>query len=108
MEGGTMGRVTTEAKIENQTDLALVEEGVRQPSEVRSITVTDALFDTGATTLALPTRMIKALGLRKRFDRQVTTKKGKSTIAIYGAVRVVIQGRECFTHVMESQTTFRR
>ena len=101
MEAIAMGRVTTEARIENQNDLALVEEGVRQPNDVRAITVSDALVDTGATTLALPSRLIKQLGLKKRFDRQVTTTKGKSTVAVYGAVRVTIQGRECVTHVME-------
>jgi clan AA aspartic protease len=81
--------------------LVLVEEGVRAAGDVRSVTINDALVDTGATTLALPKRIIKQLGLKKRYDRQVTTTKGKSTVAVYGAVRVTIQGRECLTHVME-------
>jgi len=58
----TMGRVLTEATIENLKDLWDAERGLLPPEKVRRITVGDALVDTGATLLSLPTRLIRQLG----------------------------------------------
>jgi hypothetical protein len=44
-----MGRVLTEATIENLKDLWDAERGLLPPEKVRRITVSDALVDTGAT-----------------------------------------------------------
>ncbi len=54
METATMGRVLTEATIENLKDLWAVEQGLRPPDQARRITVSDALVDTGVTLLSLP------------------------------------------------------
>ena len=54
MENSTMGKVLVTAKIENVKDLHAVEFGQLDPSEVRSVEVTDALIDTGATMLSDP------------------------------------------------------
>src|SRR5262249_41285845 len=59
----TMGKVIVAAKIENLADLYKVEEGTLSPEQVRRIEVPDALVDTGATMLSLPSRLIDQLGL---------------------------------------------
>src|SRR5208282_3023459 len=60
--------------------------------QVRRLMVTDALVDTGATSLALPTRLIQQLGLTKRYEKQATS-KGRMPFSVYEAVRLTIQGR---------------
>ena len=54
MGSTTMGRVLTEATIENLQDLYEVKLGHRAPEAVRRVTVADALVDTGSTTLSIP------------------------------------------------------
>ena len=51
-----MGRVTTEAAIENLKDLWAIESGILSADQARRVTIPDALVDTGATLLSLPTR----------------------------------------------------
>ena len=101
MENATMGRVLTEATIENVGDLYAVERGALRPDQVRRVVVPDALVDTGATILSLPTRLIRQLGLAWRGKKQVRTSKGASEADKYEAVRLTIQGRECPVDVLE-------
>ena len=54
METTTMGRVITEATIENLEDLWAAKRGYLKTEDVRQIKVADALVDTGATLLSLP------------------------------------------------------
>ncbi len=65
MGNSDMGRVLTEATVYNLGDLFEASRGNRRSEEVRKITVTDALVNTGATTLALPKRLLDQLGLTK-------------------------------------------
>src|SRR5207244_4198229 len=97
----TMGRVLTEVTVENLVDLGMVERGLRSPDNVRRITVPDALVDTGATTLALPTRFIQQLGLTKSYEKRATTSAGTRQMSVYQAVRITIQGRFCTVDAME-------
>ncbi len=101
MEHETMGRVLTEATIENLEDLWGVKRGRLAADQVRRITVTDALVDTGATTLALPTRLIKQLGLAKAYERQATSSRGVGLVAVYEAVRLTLLDRFCTVDVIE-------
>jgi predicted aspartyl protease len=101
MELEIMGRVLTEATIENLKDLWDAERGLRPPDQVRRVTVSDALVDTGATTLALPTRLIGQLGLTKRYDKRATSSAGTKQVAVYEAVRLTLLGRDCTVDVME-------
>jgi predicted aspartyl protease len=101
METSTMGRVLTEATIENIEDLWAAKRGLLAPDQARLVTVTDALVDTGATLLSLPTRLIRQLGLSRRGTRRVTSSVGLAEAAIYDAVRLTIQGRSCTMDVME-------
>ena len=103
MESDDMGRVTVEVEdeVENLEDSWESQRGLRTPNEVRRITISDALVDTGATTLSLPRRLIERLGLSQQFERQVITSSGKDQAAMYTAVRLTIQGRTCTVDVME-------
>ena len=101
METETMGRVLTEATIENLEDLWAEKRGLCPPDQVRRIIVPDALVDTGATLLSLPTRLIQQLGLKERYKRRVTGSIGVSEAAVYDAVRLTIQGRDRTMDVME-------
>ena len=71
-----MGRVVTEATIENLKDLWAVEQGLELPEDARRISVPDALADSGATLLLLPTHIIQRLGLNKTFSKRVTSTSG--------------------------------
>jgi len=101
MEPQPVGRVLTEAKIENLKDLWAVEQGLRTADQARSMTVTDALVDTGATLLSLSTALIHRLGLSKVTSKQVRSSMGVSEASLYEAVRLTIGGRSCTMDVME-------
>ena len=101
METEAVGRVLTEATIENLADLWDAERGLIAVEKVRRIKVSDALVDTGATMLSLPIRMIRELGLTKRQTRRVRTSSGLHQANIYGTVRLTIGDRDCPTDVIE-------
>lgn len=101
MESNVMGRVLTEATIENLKDLWAVERGLMSPEQARKIAIYDALVDTGATLLSLPTRLIRQLGLNKTASKRVTSSTGLTEASVYEAVRLTIQGRVCTMDVME-------
>ncbi len=101
MGNADMGRVTTEATIYNVHDLGEVELGRMKPEQARSVTVPDALVDTGATLLAMPKSLIDRIGLTKRYEKRATTAAGSQTINVYGTARLVIMGREVATYVIE-------
>jgi predicted aspartyl protease len=94
MEQQVMGRVLTEATVENLEDLWAVKQGRLPADQVRRISVTDALVDTGTTGLSLPTRMIQQLGLTKRYEKQATSARGVGKVSLYDAVRLTIMGRD--------------
>jgi predicted aspartyl protease len=101
METAEMGRVLTKATVENLMDLWDVKRGMRSPDAVRRVELENALVDTGATSLCLPTRYVQELGLMKRFEKPVVTSLGPRMAGIYDAVRLTIQGRDCTVDVTE-------
>jgi len=102
METETMGRVLTEATIDNIEDLWAVKRGLLPPEQARRVTVSDALVDSGATLLSLPTRLIQQLGLTPLYKKHVVSSNGSvSEATVYGTVRLTIQGRDCPTDVIE-------
>lgn len=101
METATLGRVLTEATFENLDDLVLVKRGFGKPESVRSVTVQDALVDTGASLLSLPTRLIQQLGLDLVSSKRVLSSTGQAEARLYSAVRLTIQGRSCTMDVLE-------
>ena len=100
-----MGRVLTEATIENLKDKWDVERGLMPPDQARRVVVADALVDTGATLLSLPTRLIRQLGLTRTSSKRVSSSLGLGEAAVYEAVRLTIQGRSCTMDVMEVPDT---
>jgi predicted aspartyl protease len=101
MELDTMGRVTTEATIENLGDLWDVREGRLPADSARRITVADALVDTGATLLSIPTAVIHQLGLAAAGMRRVRSSSHVVDATMYEAVRLTVQGRTCTMDVIE-------
>ena len=97
----TMGRVTVAAKIENVAELFLSQSGTLSPEQVHRIEVSDALVDTGATTLSMPKSMIDQLNLTPLRSRTARTSAGPARFQVYGAVRLTVQGRECTLDVAE-------
>ena len=105
METESMGRVLTEANVQNLEDLWAVKRGLLRPDEARSFTVTDALVDTGATLISLPTRLIRQLGLNKTSTKRVNSSVGPAEADVYEAVRLTIQDRSCTMDVLEVPDT---
>src|SRR3954449_13157544 len=101
MEIGTMGKVLVTIRVENLEDLYKVDQGAIRPEEVRHVEVDDALVDTGATMLSMPTRLIRQLGLKPLRVRQARASAGTVPVQVHGTVRLTIQGRECPSDVTE-------
>jgi predicted aspartyl protease len=96
-----MGKVLTKATIANIHDLVDAKLGRLPADQVRRLTVTDALVDSGATTLGLPKQLIDQLGLIKQFEKRAMTAGGLRMINVYESVRVEIMGREATVDPME-------
>lgn len=101
METKSMGKVLVTAKIENLEDLFNAQKGLLPADQVRSVDVSDALVDTGASTLLVPKRMIDSLGLHLLRRREARGLGGPVSIPMYRAVRLTIQGRDCAIDVGE-------
>lgn len=101
METNGMGRVLTEATVENLEDLWAMKRGLLEDNGVRRLVIDNALVDTGATLLSLPTSMIQQLGLERTGTKRVTSSTGGGEANLYSAVRLTIQGRSCTMDVME-------
>jgi len=76
METAEMGRVLTEATIENLKDLWDSQRNQIPSDQVRRIHVTDALVDTGATLFSIPSRLVRQLGLTPMYTKRVTSSTG--------------------------------
>lgn len=96
-----MRRVTVSAIIESIEDLYRVQRGELLEESVRRVEISDALVDTGATTLSMPRHLIDQLGLLPIRSRRVLTTSGVRDVAIFGAVRLTVNGRDCVCDVVE-------
>jgi predicted aspartyl protease len=101
METETMGKVTVGATIENVAELYLVQKGALADDQVHRVEVSDALVDTGATSLSMPRSLIEKLGLFPLRSRTALTSAGLATLKVFGAVRLTVQGRDCTIDVTE-------
>jgi predicted aspartyl protease len=95
-----MGKVLVPARLENVYDLHEVSLGARPTEAVRRIEVSDALADTGASTLSLPNRLVAQLGLKPLRSWPARTSAGPVTLPVYGTVRLTVQGRDCTCDVV--------
>jgi len=105
MEKTPMGRFLTAATIESLRDLFDADRGRLPLDQVRRLTLTDALVDTGASMLCLPTRMIRQLGLNAFTKKRFTTCLGVGNADVYEAVRLTIKDRSCTMDVLEVPDT---
>ena len=96
-----MGKVVVHAKVENLEDLFAVRQGRLTPDQVRTVEVTDALVDTGATGLMMSRRLIDQLGLQQYRARTARTVGGTVTMGVYQIARLTVQGRDCNVDVYE-------
>jgi predicted aspartyl protease len=96
-----MGKVLVSAKIENIIDLYAASKGQIPDDQVRRIEVSDALVDTEASHLGMPKHLIDQLGITQTSSGRAKTTAGFRTFAIYGPVRLTIQGRFCSIDVAE-------
>lgn len=86
-------RHTTQIELENLYDLVAVKLGTMDPGDVRRIRVTDALVDTGATGLCLPTSLIEQLGLTPVEMTRARTATGIVKRMLYSEVQFTILER---------------
>jgi len=100
-----MGRVVVVATIENLEDLWAVRRGTLSAEKARRVVVSDALVDTGATLLSLPTRVIRELGLQPVATKRVTSSTGVGEATLYDTVRLTVQDRSCGMDVIEVPDT---
>jgi len=96
-----MGKVLVTAKIENLEDLFAVKRRLLPAEQVRQVEVTDALMDTGATSLCMPRSLIARLGLDPLRVRRARTSAGTMDVQVYGTARLTIEGRDCPCDVTE-------
>lgn len=96
-----MGRVLTEIEVYNLEDEMLAKHNALPGGIIRRLQIPDALVNTGATLLALPTTAIKQLGLAKKYTKSVRSATDTREVDFFGPVRLLIQGRECPIDVME-------
>lgn len=101
MEAQEVGRVLTTATIENLDDYVLAKAGHIADANVRRVTVEDALVDTGATLVSLPTKLIQELGLKKKYTRNIRAATAMANADVYGAIRLTIEGRDCLMDATE-------
>jgi predicted aspartyl protease len=80
--------------VTNQIDQILAERGFISLEEVRSITLTNVLVDTGATLLCLPSSVITQLGLAQRGEASVQTTAGLQQGRIFKNAELSIEGRQ--------------
>jgi hypothetical protein len=102
METPTMGRVTTEALIENASELYMADRGLITDDQVHRLRVTDAPVDTGATYISMPKALIGQLNLHMPIVlKAIRTTFGREDLPLYGPVRLTIQGRVFHGDVVE-------
>ncbi|RUT05536.1 hypothetical protein DSM106972_035430 [Dulcicalothrix desertica PCC 7102] len=89
-----MGQVIVTLSITNHVDQILAERGFISAEEVRSLTLTNVLVDTGATLLCLPPSVITQLGLIQAGEASVQTSAGITQERIFKDVDLCIEERK--------------
>lgn len=94
METSQMGAVRVEVKLTNAIDEALVNRGLIAPHLLREC-ISQALVDTGALTLVIPTSIVEQLGLKIRVQQIARYANGfEEAIGVTEPVKIVCQGRQ--------------
>lgn len=90
----TIGKVIVTLNLTNWIDQVLAERGFIPAKQVRSLTVDNALVDTGATRLCLPADFIQQLGLKLTATIDAQTATGPQTVNVYEGLKLTVEGRE--------------
>jgi predicted aspartyl protease len=90
----TMVKVLTTLTIINRADQIRAKDGSISLEQIRSLTLENALVETGATTLCLPSATITALGLELLKEVDVSTANGISKARIFRDATISLHGRE--------------
>ena len=95
-----MGKVVVTLNLTNWVDQVLAERGFILTAKIRSITVDNALVDTGATRLCLLTEIIQQLELKLTTTIDAQTATGPKTVKVY-------EGLKCSSRMchLESNTS---
>ncbi|MBW4508103.1 MAG: aspartyl protease family protein [Scytonematopsis contorta HA4267-MV1] len=89
-----IGKVFTTLTVINRADQIRAKDGTISPEEVRSVTLSNVLVDTGATTLCLPKNLVAKLGLELQKEVDVATAMGIGKARIYRDATILLSGRE--------------
>jgi predicted aspartyl protease len=100
-ESSLMGRVAVRAVVESLEDVYRVSRSEIPADQARHIELQDALVDTGATGLSLPSKLVRHLGLLPIRMRRAVTTVGVRDVPTFAAVRLTVDGRECVCDVTE-------
>ena len=96
-----MGQIRTTITLENRDDLARARYGDISADDIRAVTVSDVLVDTGASILRVPARIIERLGLGFVREVQTDTATGPVISRIFGDVRLTVEGRSATFECLE-------
>ncbi|MCY3021342.1 MAG: retroviral-like aspartic protease family protein [Planctomycetota bacterium] len=89
-----MGEVRAMVVLTNAADLAMMRRKLLKPSKVRKLEV-DALVDTGAVALVVPSAVAQRLGLARPFTHMAEYADGRrEEVGVTEAVLVEIAGRQ--------------
>jgi clan AA aspartic protease len=89
-----MGEVRATVKLTNSADLALVRRGLMRAEDVRSLEA-DALIDTGAVSLVVPSLIAERLELGRAFKQVARYADGRQEeVDVTEAVRVEMMWRQ--------------
>lgn len=93
-ESNEMGKVFATITVTNRADQIRAEDGTISSDQVRSVTISNVLVDTGATTLCLPAATIAQLGLRLQKEVDVATAMGIGKARIFQDATIAFHDRE--------------
>lgn len=88
-----MGKIVVTLTLTNWVDKELAERGFIPESEIRSCTLDNAVVDTGATRLCLPSDVIRQLGLKKIDTIDAQTAVGTQSVDVYQGLELDVEGR---------------
>ncbi|MBL8190564.1 MAG: aspartyl protease family protein [Acidobacteria bacterium] len=88
-----MGQVHTQMTIVNRADEVRAIDGTISPDQIRKVTLTNVLADSGAMMLSLPIRVIEQLGLAPLKEVLASTAAGYQRTRVFQDAKVSIGDR---------------
>lgn len=88
-----MGKVTVDLTVTNHIDQILAERGFIGADQIRAVTLTDVLVDTGASRLCLPADVIRQLGLPLEGQVDARIAVGVQSLRVFKEVNLTACGR---------------